>query len=153
MVNNALKDMDREQLENYRKIGEVMYGNVDFVGSKINSGPDFSEAVAYVESGIRAGLLPEDLDENEVNCLFNAYGETWYERFGWTKDESPQPGLSLAIQREIDEAIDIKLKDAMSKDEYLKTNASNLSQKAISRKDARLTAKSNGKRVNNKHVK
>ena len=71
MVNNALRALSKEQLANYRKIGEEIYGNVNFEDSKIlnNMPAPMEEAVAYVEEGIKSGILPRDLDENEIILL------------------------------------------------------------------------------------
>jgi hypothetical protein len=91
MIRSAMKGMSPEQLENYKKIGEEMYGNVDFVDSKIvNSLPlPMSEAVAYVIQGLKSGLHPKDMDPNEILLLNSNIGEKWYEEFGYTKDDIP----------------------------------------------------------------
>lgn len=159
MVAQALKSLSKQQLEDYKKMGESMYGSVNFDDSTIirNMAPDFDEAVAYVESGIKAGLLPCDLDEDEVNCLFNAYGETWYERYGWTRDESPQPGLSLKLKEELDEAVAEKIAEVNSIRDA--KAAAGPTVKAQERKEIRDKSFSGGasstgsSRVNNKKAK
>jgi hypothetical protein len=119
MVNNALKAMTPEQIEHYKKIGEHMYGNINFVDSKIinNMAPPMAEAVAYVEEGIKSGLLPGDLTEDEVALLSNAYGEKWYEKYGFQEHEVPEVGLSLHMKQDIDEAIKEKVDEALVKRE------------------------------------
>jgi hypothetical protein len=118
MVNNALKNMSKEELENYKKIGEQMYGNIDFVDSKIiknNLPPPVAEAIAYVEEGIKSGLMPVDLEEDEVIMLTKAYGTEWYEKYGWKRHEVPEPGLSLANKQEIDQVLKEKIAEAQAK--------------------------------------
>lgn len=124
MINNALKALTPEQIEDYKKIGEQLYGNINFEDSKIlnNIPPPMAEAVAYVEHGIKSGLLPSDLTEDEVILLSNAYGEKWYERYGFTKDEVPEPGLSLTLKKEIEDAINDKLAEAVNKSDKKKGN-------------------------------
>jgi hypothetical protein len=119
MVNNALKAMSKEDLEKYKKIGEQLYGNINFEDSTVVNQliTPVEEAIAYVEEGIKSGLLPEDLEENEVILLHKTYGEEWYKRYGFTSDQTPEPGLSLQTKREIDEAIETKLKEAVAKKE------------------------------------
>lgn len=119
MVNNALKAMSKEDLEKYKKIGEQLYGNINFEDSTVVNQliSPVEEAIAYVEEGIKSGLLPEDLEENEVILLHKTYGEEWYKRYGFTSDQTPEPGLSLQTKREIDEAIETKLKEAVAKKE------------------------------------
>ena len=111
MVNNALKAMTPEQLEGYKKMGEQLYGNINFEDSKIvnNMLVPAEEAVAYVEEGIKSGLLPEDLDENEVILLTNTYGEKWYLRYGFKQEEVPEPGLSLSAKENLEKLIKAKI--------------------------------------------
>jgi hypothetical protein len=111
MVNNALKAMTPEQLEGYKKMGEQLYGNINFEDSKIvnNMLIPADEAVAYVEEGIKSGLLPEHLDENEVILLTNTYGEKWYLRYGFKQEEVPEPGLSLEAKENIEKLIKAKI--------------------------------------------
>ena len=111
MVNNALKAMTPEQLEGYKKMGEQLYGNINFEDSKIvnNMLVPAEEAVAYVEEGIKSGLLPEDLDENEVILLTNTYGEKWYLRYGFKQEEVPEPGLSLGVKENLEKLIKAKI--------------------------------------------
>ena len=117
MVNNALKALTPEQLEEYKKMGEHMYGNIQFEDSKIigNMPPPMAEAVAYVETGIKSGLLPSDLTEDEVVLLSEAYGEKWYERYGFKKDEVPEAGLSLSMKKDIEDAVKDKIKEVVDK--------------------------------------
>jgi len=111
MVNNALKAMTSEQLENYKKIGEHLYGNINFEDSKIlnNMLIPTEEAVAYVEEGIKSGISPSDLDENEVILLTNTYGEKWYLRYGFKEEEVPEAGLSLGAKESIEKLIQAKI--------------------------------------------
>jgi hypothetical protein len=114
MVNNALKAMTPEQLAGYKKIGEQLYGSINYVDSKIinNMSTPMEEAVAYVEEGIKSGLLPQDLDENEVILLTKTYGDEWYLRYGFKKENVPEPGLSLKVKDDIEKAIKFKIKEA-----------------------------------------
>ena len=117
MVNNALKAMSKQDLENYKNIGEHLYNQVNFEDSTIINQliTPVEEAIAYVEEGIKSGLLPEDLDENEVILLHQTYGEEWYERYGFSRNQVPEPGLPLSVKKDIDEAMETKLKEAQDK--------------------------------------
>jgi len=108
MVNNAMRNMSQEDLENFKKIGEQMYGNINFTDGTIKNKvpPPMEEAVAYVEEGIKSGILPEDLEEDEVHLLEDAYGKEWYLRYGWKRDEVPEPGLSLKDKKKINDMIE-----------------------------------------------
>ncbi len=115
MVNKALMSMSKEDIENYKKIGEQLYGSVNFEDSKVINSmpPPMEEAVAYVESGIKSGLLPSDLDENEIVLLTDAFGQEWYKRYGFKREDVPEAGLSLSMKKDIDNSIKKKI-DSMS---------------------------------------
>lgn len=107
MVNNALKAMTPKQIEEYKNIGNYMYGNINFEDNKLINKLDapMEESVAYVEEGIKAGLLPEDLTEDEVALLTNAYGKEWFLRYGFKEEDVPEVGLNLALKKEMENAI------------------------------------------------
>lgn len=116
-VNNALKSMTPEQLAEYKRFGESLYGGINFEDNAVvnNMPPPMAESVAYVEEGIKSGLLPEDLTEDEVALLCDAYGKQWYLRYGFKEHEVPEIGLSLAAKQEIDNAVQQKIDEALDK--------------------------------------
>jgi hypothetical protein len=105
MVNNALKAMSPEQLKDYKRMGEYMYGNIDFVDNKVINGLDKSldESAFYIAEGLKAGLAPSELDENEVQILTSVYGEEWYKRFGFNRKDVPEVGLGLDAKKHLEE--------------------------------------------------
>jgi len=117
MVNNALKSMTKEQIEEYKKVGEYMYNSVNFEDKKIinNLDPPIEESIAYIEEGIKSGLLPQDLTENEVSILNKAYGEKWYERYGFKKDDVSEDGLSMHMKKDIEMFVQKKVNELNKK--------------------------------------
>jgi hypothetical protein len=81
-----------------------------------------AESVAYGEEGIKSGLLPEDLTEDEIILLCKAYGENWYEKYGFKEHEVPEIGLSLKMKQDIDEAIAEKIDEALKKKKKKRIN-------------------------------
>ena len=85
MINTAKKNMSKEDLERYQKIGESMFKNIDFETSKPLGNENFlSESVAYIIEGIKSGLHPSYLTDEEKHILKEYYGEKWYEKFNYT---------------------------------------------------------------------
>ncbi len=117
MVNKALMSMTKEEIDNYKKIGEQLYGTVNFEDSKVINAlpPPMEEAVAYVESGIKSGLLPCDLDENEIALLTESFGKEWYKRYGFKEEEVPEVGLSMAMKKNIEESVEKKINMCINK--------------------------------------
>ena len=118
MVNNALKAMTTEQINEYKRIGKYMYSH-NFEDSNLNNLDDkMDESVAYVEEGIKSGLLPEDLTDDEVTLLTNVYGEKWFLRYGFKEEEVSEVGLNLVLKNEIDKAVNKQI-------EVIKNNKKN----------------------------
>jgi hypothetical protein len=89
MINNAVKNLTPEQIEHYKMVGKEMYGSIDFEQSKVlNKIPPYmDESLAYISSGLRSGILPKDLEKEEITVLEECYGKEWYENFGYTKED------------------------------------------------------------------
>ena len=87
MIKKAMENMSPEQLEQYKMLGESMYGNIDFNNSKILNNPPVpvEEALAYVEESLKSGLHPSMLEEEEKIFLEDMYGNDWYKRFGYDR--------------------------------------------------------------------
>jgi len=89
MTRAALAALSPEEKERYKDIGERMYGHMNFedAGMLANPGAKMTEALACVEAQIRSGLHPSDLAANEKALLADAYGEKWYEKWGFVVDD------------------------------------------------------------------
>lgn len=97
MINMARKNMPPEELEKYKKLGESMYGDVDFPTSKIinnneqaidsNLPEHMVDAVIYLQEAIKSGLHPSMLEDNDVKLLEEAYGKEWYKQFGYVEED------------------------------------------------------------------
>jgi hypothetical protein len=89
MVEAALKALSPADLLKYKIIGEELYGNVNFEDSKIlNTMPvPMEECVYYVSQQLKSGLHPSMMDDNEKNIMKEAYGDKWYERWGYIEKD------------------------------------------------------------------
>lgn len=109
MVEAARKGMTPEQIEEYKKIGEYMYTEVDYkireVGSQVKP-PTETNLVDYAVDGLKAGLDPMDLSQEEVGALVNKYGDKWYEQFDFEEDEVPKPFTQLVSEEDAKKEID-----------------------------------------------
>lgn len=89
MINSAREALTPEQKKRYETIGKEMYGNIDFEKSKIlnNLPPPMQEALMYIEEGLKSGLHPNDIEEDERALLEEAYGKEWYKRYGYEESD------------------------------------------------------------------
>lgn len=84
VAKRALENMSIEEKEKYRKIGEELYGNVDFNTGEIKQEVD---ATADLIALIRSGLHPKELSGEELGFLSSSLGSEWYKKFGYTKED------------------------------------------------------------------
>jgi len=76
----AKSNMSKEQLNQYKSIGEQMNGSIDYISGKSNPIPipePVKESVSYILSGLKSGLDVDDLDEDEIKTLETFIGEDW----------------------------------------------------------------------------
>ena len=89
MIKQALQDMKPEDLDRYQKMGGNLYKTIDFAKNQVlnNINPPMEEKLSYIDSGLKSGLSPLDLQEAEINLLIETYGDDWYKKYGYTEDE------------------------------------------------------------------
>jgi len=89
MVRSALAAMSTEQKQHYKEIGEKMYDSMNFKDSEVLNAapPPMAESAAYVIEGLKSGLHPSYLDEDEVALMKELYGEKWYIKWDATEEE------------------------------------------------------------------
>lgn len=78
----ALSD---EEKAKYARIGKEMYGDFNYETGRPEG--DMCEAAAYVVEGLKSGLHPSMMDDDEKNLMKEMYGETWWEQFGYVEGD------------------------------------------------------------------
>ena len=89
MTKSALAALSDDDKKRYKMIGDHLYDRVNFENEKATNNmlPCMDEAVAYIEESIHSGLHPSMLEDNEKALLKESYGEEWYNRWGYVKDD------------------------------------------------------------------
>jgi hypothetical protein len=88
LINAAREALTPEQIEHYKQIGEVMYKDIDFeLNQVVNMPQPMVDALTYVSEGLKSGLHPSYLDNDEINLLKEGFGDNWFEKFGYTSDD------------------------------------------------------------------
>lgn len=85
MVEKARKEMSEEQLAQFQRIGEAMYG-FDFEQGDIDS--MMKDSAEYISLGLKSGMNPGDLDEDEKTIMEEIHGPTWFLKFDLTEEEA-----------------------------------------------------------------
>ncbi len=76
----AKNNMSKEQLEQYKTIGDQMNGSINYLTGESNPIPipePVKESVSYILSGLKSGLDVDDLDEDEIKTLETFIGKDW----------------------------------------------------------------------------
>jgi hypothetical protein len=89
MTRTAMAALSEEDKAKYKIIGDHLYGRINFEdGQSLNNmPPPMAEAVAYVETSLMSGMHPSMLEENEKALLKDNYGDEWYKRWGYVKED------------------------------------------------------------------
>lgn len=80
---NAEKSLTKEQLTQYKNIGEQMIASINFENGVSNEIPipkPAADSISYIMTGLRSGLEPEDLSDDEIKTLEIFLGENWMEK-------------------------------------------------------------------------
>lgn len=94
MIQAARKNMTPEQISFYKLLGDKMYGDLSIFDTKEGTeGVESTEEVTvedkteYALSAIIAGMHPKYLSAEDSTLLRTAYGDIWYEKYGYTSED------------------------------------------------------------------
>ena len=110
--------MDAKQRAHYKKLGEEMYGTIDFEDRKSinNLPPCTKELVSYLDTVLRSGFHPRYLNKTEIETLFGHCGDKWYEKYGFTFEDLPQlKGTSFDKEETNEKQIKKYMKETLDK--------------------------------------
>ena len=85
-LKSAFKSLPKEDQERYKQQGENMY-SVDYEGLGKDPNQALLESAAYISEGLKSGLLPTQLTQDELNVMRTIFGETWFEKFGYESEK------------------------------------------------------------------
>ena len=74
--------LPKDQQEQYKKAGEYIYSRD--VNNDLDS--NIKNAIEYIKLGLRSGLLPSCLSDDERNLMRNIVGPEWFKEFGFPSD-------------------------------------------------------------------
>ena len=80
--------LPKEEQESYKRQGEKLYSmDYDSAGiAGVDTKQKLIEDAAYIAEGLKSGLLPRQLDKEEVETMRKAFGKKWYEKYGYTSE-------------------------------------------------------------------
>ena len=82
--------------EKFKEIGKHMYGNTALFeeSSRIPGMPQpMAEAYLHIELGLKSGLKPSDLTEDEVALVKEVKGDGWEKEYGYGTSDSGETQL------------------------------------------------------------
>lgn len=87
LAQTALASLTPEQKEKYKKMGEHMFGTINFESDNPHLDSVFEQVSFQVKAQLNSGLHPSMLLENEQEIMKTVHGENWFEKWGYTKDD------------------------------------------------------------------
>lgn len=87
MVKAAKEKMTPEQIAEYKRQGDHMYGNIDYNKNFDPFEEKLKQSAIYIISGLKSGLKPKHLSKDELEVLKQVHGETWYIDYGFTRED------------------------------------------------------------------
>jgi hypothetical protein len=86
---NMEKGMTEEQISDLKKLGEKFHESFDVTAGTVEDLNKISmeESLAYVVESIKSGIHPSYLDENEIAMIKSGYGDEWYKKWGYKKED------------------------------------------------------------------
>jgi hypothetical protein len=136
MVQSAKRAMTQEQLDEYKRIGEYMYNNKNYVEVETakKSPPTTQELAMYAYEFIKAGGDPKDISDEELNALFQIKGKEWYKDFGFDKEDVPTPLIELQTEKDLKKFLETKEGIERVEAQLKNTKLSRTERRAIERK-------------------
>ena len=87
LVRAAQESLSAEDKEKYRKIGESLYGSINFEDGTSNVESNLDECVDHIVEQIKSGLHPSMLEDSEKELMKHKQGEEWYLKYGYLKED------------------------------------------------------------------
>ena len=87
-LKSMFNSLPKEEQEKYKRQGEKMYSiDYDTIGvSGEDSRQKIIEDAAYIGEGLKSGLLPHQLDKEEVEVMRKVFGKRWFEKYGYKSE-------------------------------------------------------------------
>lgn len=76
MADEMMSKMSPEELEEYKKYGEHMYGKFNY--EKGMPTDEYKNAVLYIKMALMSGLNYDNFNEDEVKFMEEEFGKEWY---------------------------------------------------------------------------
>jgi hypothetical protein len=91
-------EMSQETIDEYKKSGEYMLNNFNYnaVDEKQETKRlEREQLLMFADHGLKSGLSPKELTEQELGILNEIYGDEWYKRYGLNREDVPTPMFQL----------------------------------------------------------
>ena len=84
----AFNSLPKEDQEKYKQQGEKMYSvDYDSLGvAGVDTKQKMIDDAAYIVEGLKSGLLPSQLDDEERTTMRAVFGKRWYEQYGFASE-------------------------------------------------------------------
>jgi hypothetical protein len=85
-MKELFNSLPKEEQENYKRQGQHMY-SVDYTTDGVDPEKKLVESAAYIGEGLKSGLLPSQLEPDEISVMRTVFGTKWFEKYGFTSEK------------------------------------------------------------------
>jgi hypothetical protein len=93
----ARDNMSEDQYQQYQTIGNQFHGSINYTDGT-NTGVPIPEpardSVAHIIMGLKSGLLPSDLTNEEKDVMEVFQGKEWYKNYGFDSINNTETNIS-----------------------------------------------------------
>ena len=86
-MKKAFQNLSKKDQEQYIQQGQHMYSKNYTDTNELNEDEKMIDAAAYISEGLKSGLKPSELQENEVEVMRSVFGEKWFLRFNYESEK------------------------------------------------------------------
>lgn len=79
IADDMLKNMSSDEVQEYKKFGEHMYGQFNY--EKGLPEGEYRNAVLYIKMALMSGLNYENFNSDEVKFMEEEFGKDWYDNW------------------------------------------------------------------------
>jgi hypothetical protein len=86
---NMIQGMSDEQIADLKTLGEKFHESFDITTGTTQNLDEISmeESLAYIVESLKSGIHPSYLNEDEIAMLNAGFGEEWYKKWGYSKED------------------------------------------------------------------
>lgn len=85
MTKAAQEALSPEDKEKYRKIGESLYGSINYETGTVED--TLEDCVLHIKEQLKSGIHPSMLEDEEKEVMLQKEGPEWFKKYGYIEED------------------------------------------------------------------